>query len=65
MNFSEGNNVDDKELTKGILAEEAEHCAHLEEIGRLAREAGHNVPGAGQLPELLPDGSYVQEEVDD
>jgi len=57
--------MDQNEITKGILAEEAEHCAHLEEIGRLAREAGHNVKGVGSLPELLPDGSYVQEETED
>lgn len=55
----------DEEYTEGFLAYEREHCAHLEEIGRLARERGYDVEGAGSLPELLPDGSYVQEETED
>lgn len=51
--------------TAGFLAEEAEHCQHLDKMAAAMREAGDHVQGVGTLPELLPDGSYAQEETED
>lgn len=46
-------------IDAGINADEDEKCAHLQELGRLAKEAGYTVGGQAKLPELNPDGSYA------
>lgn len=46
-------------IDAGINADEDEKCAHLQELGRLAAEAGYQVGGNAKLPELNPDGSYA------
>jgi hypothetical protein len=48
-----------EEIDAGINAYEDEHCAHLAEIGKLAQEAGIQIGGNAPLPDLNPDGSYV------
>lgn len=51
-----------EEIDAGINEYENEHCAHLDQIGQLAREAGVNVPGETELPELNADGSLANPE---
>lgn len=46
-----------EEIDAGINAYEDEHCAHLAEIGRIARADGWQCGGNAGLPELNPDGS--------
>jgi hypothetical protein len=60
-----GNGLTKEAIDAGINQDEDERCAHLAEIGRLAKEAGHTVPSSGApLPELNPDGSYANPEDD-
>lgn len=49
-------------IDAGINADEDEKCAHLQELSRLAREAGYTVGSGAPLPELNPDGSYANPE---
>lgn len=51
-----------EEIDAGIKAYEDEHCAHLAQCGKIAQEMGIQVGGNAQLPELNPDGSYVDAE---
>lgn len=51
-------------VTEGVNAEAAEQAAHLQELNRLAREAGYTVGSGAPLPELNPDGSYANPEDD-
>lgn len=50
---------------EGFNQAEREHCEHLAEIGRLARERGVHVPGETKLPALNPDGSEAEAGDDD
>lgn len=53
-----------EEIDAGIAAYEDEHCAHLSEVGRLAAERGLQVGGNAELPDLNPDGSYVDKDLE-
>lgn len=51
-------------IDAGINQDEDEKAAHLQELNRLAREAGYTVGSGAPLPELNPDGSYANPEDD-
>lgn len=53
-----------EEIDAGINAYEDEHCAHLDQIGKLAAERGLQVGGNAELPDLNPDGSYVDKDLE-
>lgn len=51
-------------IVAGMNAEFDEQAAHLQNLNRLAREAGYTVGSNAPLPELNPDGSYANPEDD-
>ncbi len=51
-------------IDAGINQDEDERAAHLQELSRLAREAGYTVASGAKLPELNADGSYANPEDD-
>lgn len=52
-------------VSDGIVADEREHCKHLEHTHKLAKEKGYTVGSGVDLPELNPDGSEVEVAQDD
>lgn len=59
-----GQGLTKEAIDAGINQDEDERCAHLAELGRLAKEAGYTVGSGTPLPDLNPDGSYANPEDD-